>query len=117
MSSKCELIVKVLTDLMPWFFSLDHVHYARCLSVHLRYLFELKRRHPSVHQIFCCDASTVNKTKRPFSAVASDQAPEQCNKTIKGDGDAVAFTSNLGALRRYVTADPEIAQFLSNLEH
>ena len=35
-SADFEDYTQSLTNLMPWFFALDHVHYARWLSVHLR---------------------------------------------------------------------------------
>ena len=108
--------VEALAQLMPWFFALDHVHYARWLSVHLRDLCQLLRRHPSVHQAFCRGAFVVHKTGRPFSAIALDQAHEQCNKMVKGDGGAVGLTTNPGALRRWMTAGPEIARLLISFE-
>ena len=84
-TSNFELYIDALRMLLPWFFSLDHTHYARWLSVHLKDLSELRVRHPSIFQAFCCGAFTVNKTKRPFSAIALDHAHEQCNATVKGD--------------------------------
>jgi len=37
----------------------------------------------------------VQKTNRPFSATPVDQAQEQNNAAIKGDGGAVGLTDNL----------------------
>jgi len=37
----------------------------------------------------------VQKTNRPFSAIPVDQAHEQNNPAIKGDGGAVGLTDNL----------------------
>ena len=33
----------------------------------------------------------MHKTKRPFSSIAIDQAHEQNNKVVKGDGGAAGF--------------------------
>ena len=70
-----------------------------------------------MYQAFCNGGFVVHKTCRPFSAIAHDQAHEQCNAMVKGDGDAVGLTSNPGALRRWVTAGPQIARLLKSFEH
>ena len=61
-------------------------------------------------------AFVVQKTYRPFSAIALDHAHEQCNAVVKGDGGAVGLTSNPGALRRWITAGPQIARLLKTFE-
>ena len=43
---------------------------------------------------------TVNKSSKRFAAIAIDQAHEQNNAIVKGDGGAVGLTENSSALRR-----------------
>ena len=52
-SLRCENFTKYvesLTKLMPWLFALDHTHYARWLSVHIRDMTMLEHTHP---EVFC----------------------------------------------------------------
>ena len=61
----------------------------------------LAEKHPAVYQEFLHGNFTVNKTGRAFSNIAIDQAHEQNNACVKGDGGAVGLTWNPTALRRY----------------
>ena len=45
------------------------------------------------------------------------QAHEQCNAMVKGNGGAVGPASNLGALRPWVTAGPQVTRLLKSFEH
>ena len=89
------------------FFALDDINYARWLSV---YLCDMCQHGPpiSVSSLLqwwmCC-------------AQAHDQAHEQCNALVKGNGGAVGFASNPGALRQEVTAGPQIARLLKSFKH
>ena len=53
---------------------------------------------------------TVRKTKNVFSSIPIDQAHEQNNALIKGDGGAVGLTDNPSALLRWMIAGPEVAR-------
>ena len=81
--------VESVTAMTPWRFVLDHVNYARWLSVHERDTVQLKDFHPKVYEHFESGAFVVNKTTRVFSAIALDHAHEQENAAIKGDDGAV----------------------------
>ena len=59
---------------------------------------------------------TVRKTGRKFSAMAIDQAHEQNNAMVKGDGGAVGLTENPSALRRWMISGPEIARIVNEFE-
>ena len=59
----------------------------------------------------------MQKTCRPFSAIANDQAHEQRNTMVKGNGGAIGLASNPGVLRRWVTAGPQIARLLKSFEN
>ena len=69
-----------------------------------------------MYQAFCNGGFVVQKTCRPFSAIAHDQAHEQCNAMVKGNGGAVRLASDPGALRRWVTAGPQIARLLKSFD-
>lgn len=43
-----------------------------------------------------------------------DQAHEQNNAVIKGDGGAIGLTEDSSALRRWMVAGPEISQFVTS---
>ena len=58
----------------------------------------------------------VHKTKRAFSSIAIDQAHEQNNKVVKGDGGAVGFLQNPKALLRWMVAGPELARVIGEFE-
>ena len=56
---------------------------------------ELSTKHPEIAAAFYEGKFVVNKTNSVFSV---DQAHEQNNALIKGDGGAVGLTSNPSAL-------------------
>ncbi|KAL8622037.1 hypothetical protein ACOMHN_056522 [Nucella lapillus] len=97
-------------------FALDHINYARWLSIHIRDLCMLESQHPEVFHKFTEGAFVVHKTKRKFSAIALDQAHEQCNALVKGEGGAVGLTNNINALKRWMIAGPEICRIVQDFE-
>ena len=108
--------IQSLSALIPWMFALDHTHYARWLSVHIRDMHRLQKDHPEVFREFCSGAFVVQKTKRKFSTMALDQVHEQCNATVKGDGGVVGLTANASALRRWMIAGPELSRLIREFE-
>ena len=70
-----------------------------------------------MYQAFCNGGFVVQKTCRPFSATAHDQARELCNAIVKGNGGVVGLASSPGALKRWVTTGPQIACLLKSFEH
>ena len=105
-----------LTELVPWFFALDHTNYARWIPVHLRDMAELANKHPDVFTEFSNGHFTVQKTKRTFSAIPLDQAHVQNNAYVKGDVGAIGLTDNATALRRWMVAGPEVARVIVEFE-
>jgi len=114
--SDFDLYIASQAELVPWFFSLDHPNYARWLPVHVRDMSSLQERCPDVFRAFKRGAFTAKKTGRPFSAISLEQAHEQINALVKGDGRAVGLTENPGALRRWTVAGPEIARQVDEFE-
>ena len=75
------LYVKVLEELTPLFFALDHVNYSRWMPVHIR---DMKSLPATVRDEFEKDGHWVlSKTMNTFSAIPFDQAHEQENKIVK----------------------------------
>ena len=44
-----SMYLDALTELVPWFFALDHTNYAHWIPVHLRDMAELPKTHPDVY--------------------------------------------------------------------
>ncbi|EDO29289.1 predicted protein [Nematostella vectensis] len=105
-----------LYKMLPWFFALNHTHYSRWLRVHVKDMLELDMKAPDVARAFREGLFAVTKTSRRFSAIAIDQAQEQNNALVKGDGGAVGLTENTNALRRWMLSGPEIARPVNEFE-
>ena len=60
---------------------------------------KLATGHPDVAAQFNAGNFIVQKTRMVFSSIPIDQAHEQNNALIKGDGGAVGLTDNPSALR------------------
>ncbi|KAG1697675.1 hypothetical protein GQR58_005903 [Nymphon striatum] len=110
------MYLDALTELACWFHAMDHMNYARWIPVHLKDMAELPERHPEVARKFREGSFTVQKTKK-ISSIAIDQAHEQNNACIKGDGGAVGLTDNPAALRRWMIAGPEVARVIEEFQH
>lgn len=54
----------------------------------------------------------VQKTNRPFSAIPIDQAYEQNNVAIEGDGCAVGLIDNPSAPRQWMVAKPDVSRLI-----
>lgn len=58
----------------------------------------------------------MNKTGHAFSNIAIDQAHEQNNARVKGDGGAVNLTQNPTALQRWMVSGPEMAHLIEEFQ-
>ncbi len=58
----------------------------------------------------------VHNTHREFSGLAIDQAHEQANAVVKGDGGAIGITEDPSALRRWMVSGPEVSHLVSQYE-
>ena len=108
-----DLYVHSLTQIVPWLFALEHTHYSRRLSVHIRDMTSLSVNHPNIHAEFRAGKFVVHKTRNKFSAMAIVQCHEQNNGAVKGSGGAVGLTGNPAALRRWTVAGPEVARLFA----
>ena len=102
-----DLYREALSELIPYFFANNNVNYARWLPVHFRDMMSLEKQHQEVAREFHKGNFVVHKSRRDFSAMAIDQAHEQNNAAIKGDGGAIGLTEDPGTLRRWMVAGPE----------
>lgn len=84
-----ELYLTALKKIVPWFFALNRTHYARWIPVHIRDLINMETLHPSLYEEFKAGRFVARLSTRDFSAVALDQAHEQQNAKLKGDGGAL----------------------------
>ena len=115
-TSNFALYISVLQNLLPWFFALDRIHYSRWLSVHVQDMLTLQSVNPDLAKEFLKGKFTVQKTSNVFSSMAIDQAHEQNNKLVKGDGGAIGLTENWNGLCRWMLAGPETARILQEFE-
>jgi hypothetical protein len=65
-------------------------------------MVSLPTRLPAITKEFEDGNFVVRKTKKVFSALPIDQAHEQNNKCVKGDGGAVGLTENSSELLRWM---------------
>ena len=93
-SKNFKLFVESLEEMLPFSFALDHLNYARRLSVHLKDSKSLSSTNPNISPAFLEGNFVVTKTLQNFSSVAIDQAHEQNNKLVKEDGRATGLTEN-----------------------
>ena len=89
-------------------FAMVHVNYAQWLSVHIGDLAALEETYGDVFRHFSSGAYVARKTKRMFSAIALNQAHEQCNSLVKGAG-VVGLTNNPSVLRQRMIPGSEIS--------
>ena len=111
-----QMYLDILPHIVPWFFSLNHTHYARWMSVHLTDMVSLESKHPDVAAEFKKGKFTMSNSQRSFSRLAIDQGHEQNNAVMKGDGGIIGLTQDTGSLLRWALAGPEIVRVISEFE-
>ena len=107
------LYVESFGKIIPWMLALDHYHYARWLTIHVKDLLALADTCPAIHAQFMNGNFVTGKSSHKFSALAHDQVHEQLNAKVKGDGGAIGITENKAALQRWMVGGPEIARTFS----
>ena len=55
----------------------------------------LEEKHPQIVAAFKAGGFVIHKTTREFSPMSMDQAHEQANAVIKGDGETIGITEAL----------------------
>ena len=79
-----------LTEIVTWLFALDHTHYSRWLSVHIRDMMMLSEKQPGVMAEFKAGKFVIYKTSNKFSAMAINQCHEQKMLSLKDLGEQLA---------------------------
>ena len=97
--AKFALYCDTLSELIPFFFTNNNINYTQRLPIHLRDMMSLEQHHPQVAREFCSGNFVVHKPHREFSALAIDQAHEQADALMKGDGGVIGVTEDPSALR------------------
>ena len=111
-----DMYVESLAEIVTWFFALDHTHYSRWLSVHIRDMMMLSEKQPGVLAEFKAGKFVIYKTSNKFFAMAICQCHEQNNALVKGSWGAIGLTGNPGALRRWAVTGPEIVRITKEFE-
>ena len=106
-----------LMAITPSMFALDRTNYSQWLPVHVRDMVKLPNKHPHVYKEFWKGGKfTGQKRTNTFSSIPLDQAHEQNNKLIKGDGRIIEIPENPGVLLRWMVAGPELARMVKEFE-
>ena len=111
-----KLYVSALNKLVPWFFTFNHTHYARWISVHLRDMMILSEKHPDVYRQFKLGKFVVAKSKNNFSLISVDQGHEQNNAVLKNDGGIIGLTQDSDALVKWTISGPETVRVIAEFE-
>ena len=77
-------------------------------------MISLEKVNPTVFDEFKKGNFVAGKTARRFSAI--DQAHEQNDAAVKGDGGAIDLTENPAALRCWMVSEPEVARVIGEFE-
>ena len=94
------------------FLASDHYNYSRWVSVHIR---DIQPLPADLKDVFC-KFWVVQKSYNWFSTILIDQAHEQENAKVKGNGGVVGLTENPAALCRWLLSCPELARLLTQFE-
>lgn len=108
------LYIEVLEALVPLFFALDHVNYARWLPIHIRDMRGLPKE---VECEFINNGRwVIQKTSNLYSSIPVDQAHEQENKIVKECGGAIGLMESPVALRRWSLCGPELTRLMKEFD-
>ena len=99
----------------PLFLSLDRVNYLRWLPLHIRDMQVLSRIHPDILRNFVEGKFVIPNSEKNFSCISVDQAHEQNNKHVKGQG-GIGLTANESALNHWIVSGPEIAEMIQHFK-
>jgi hypothetical protein len=87
-----KLHLSATAAMVPHFFSMDRVNYARWLPVYLSDMNMLESHHPEVYQEFMAGSHSVSHLKQPFAQVWPDMALEQSiNLDSKSKGGIIGM--------------------------
>ena len=94
------LYIASIEKLLPRIFALDHIHYARWLTVHHYDMEMLSTTNPDAFNEFYNGNFTVKQTRNPFSAMGLDQQHEPLSKDVKGKLN-IQCNNDSGSIAQY----------------
>ena len=109
-----EMYLEALEHFIPFFFALDHTHYSRWASVHLKNMRTLPE---AIKYEFITNKNwVIRKTNSRFSCLPIDQCHEQNNKDLKGAGGVIGLTANPKAMERWLVCGPTLTEAISQFK-
>ena len=84
--------------MLSFSFLLDHLNYARWLSVQIKDLKFLSSTNQTIHAAFVEENSVETKTLQDFSSIPINHAHEQNNKLMEEDDGTISLTENTAEL-------------------
>ena len=107
-----ELNLEALNEMIPYFFAVDMLNYARLTPVYLSQMTELKEKDNDTWQAFQTGHFSVNKSSVPFSTIGADHALEQQNCVVKVLGGIKGIANSQTALDEYFMTAEELSLLL-----
>ena len=103
--------------MLPYFYAMDRVNYARWLPIYLADMHSLQEQHPEVYSEFIAGNHSVSRSQQPFGQVWSDMALEQSiNCDSKSKGGLVGITQQDGTVDRWFLTSHERAAITRSLK-
>ncbi|CAB4005387.1 Hypothetical predicted protein [Paramuricea clavata] len=113
-----KLHLSATAAMVPHFFSMDRVNYARWLPVYLSDMNMLESHHPEVYQEFMAGSHSVSRSKQPFAQVWPDIALEQSiNLDSKSKGGIIGMRTNENAVEKWFLTSHERAAITQELKN
>ena len=107
--------IEMLKMFIPLLFALDKRNYAKWLTVHVDDMLLLKQQEPDFFEELP-DHFTVRKSQRLFSSIATDQAHEMNNATVKGTLKAISMMDSPDTLLRWMLSSPILMSLCQDFE-
>ncbi|XP_066917320.1 uncharacterized protein [Clytia hemisphaerica] len=103
-SGHWSLYLVSLRQALPWFFAYDRPNYSRYLTAHYQELTHLKEDFPDIYDEFQSGNFSVQlSSDNPFGRMEADKVIETTiNKDTKTPGGTTGFSTNHGAVQRWV---------------
>ena len=109
-----DLHLACLQEMCPLLFSMDHMNYAKYLSVCFISLLNIKHTHPGADRLLRDGGFSVSRSDVTTSRNAVDQTIEQTiNRHAKSHGGIVGFSRNVAAYYRWCVTRPMRGSFLA----
>ena len=105
----------MLKMFIPLLFALDKRNYAKWLTIHVDDMLLLKQQEPDFFEELS-DHFTVRKSQRLFSSIATDQAHEMNNATVKGTLKAISMMDSPDTFLRWMLSSTILMSLCQDFE-